>query len=121
MRLVIVLAGLYCLHHTDFSSPGWWPSRGFPVLDFFFLLYLVIDLIFFLFLLGHGESLRARRYAEDDLWHWLYAQSAPYLDADGRFAGGWYVLGVVVEAGLVLLAFVHAGGLLFDALLYTGL
>lgn len=120
MRLIVLLAGLYCLHNTDFASANWWYSKAFPVIDFFFIQYLVIDLVLFIFLLQHGESLRARQHAEDNLWHWLYESVAKYIDKDGSFAGIWYWAGVSIEVVLMLLSFVYAGGLMIDALMYTG-
>ncbi len=121
MRVIILLVGLYCLRRTDFSSDDWWESQAFPVLDFFFLCYLIIDLMLFLFMLKHGQSLRAREYANDGLWDLIYQKLIKPGDRQGYFAGPWYWLGVGLEAGLMLLAFTHAGGLLFDALVNTGI
>ncbi len=121
MRVVILLVGLYCLQNTNFASDSWWESRAFPVLDFFFLTYLVIDLMLFFFMLQQGDSLRARDYAEDNLWHMIYEKALRRVDQQANFAGLWYWLGVSLEVGLMLMAFMHAGGLLIDVLLHTGI
>lgn len=120
MRLIVLLVGLFCLQQTDFSSSNWWYSRAFPVIDFFFIQYLIIDLVLFFFLLQHGESLKARNHADDNLWHGIYTGALKHLDKNGNFEASWYWLGVGLEVVLMLLAFVHAGGLAVDALLQTG-
>lgn len=121
MRLILLLAGLFCLQQTDFSSSNWWYSRAFPVIDFFFIQYLIIDLVLFVFLLQHGESLKARNHADDNLWHWVYTGVLSKLDKDGSFEGVWYWLGVSIEVVLMVLAFVHASWLALDALTRTGI
>ncbi len=120
MRLILLLAGFFCLQQTDFSSSNWWYSRAFPVIDFFFIQYLIIDLVLFVFLLQHGESLKARDHADDGLWHWIYSGVLSKFDKDNGFKEAWYWLGVSIEVVLMLLAFVHAGLLAFDALTRTG-
>ena len=121
MRLIILVLGLYCLERTDFAAANYWQAKVFPVIDFVFINYLLIDLSVFMFILLHGDSLRTRRYAEDDLWFVLYNLAAPVIDSQYRWDELWYWLGIALEIVLLLLAFIYAGGLLLDALLRSGI
>lgn len=121
MRMLILLIGIYCLRQTDFGSASAWQSIFFPLVDAAFLLYLLVDLVHFLWILQFGDSLRTRRDAEDDVWFILYNAAAPFVDRGRHFEYIWYWLGIGIEVALVLTAYVFAWGLMTDALIKTAI